>query len=338
MLRWPQYAAPLAQEHVNAQASKASAFAGKLRHAGIDASMIEAGQRRHGTGNISPCSDELRGCHRHRRAGIPGAGHGTDPLRPVGPAARSPQGRLQPVRQRQPRSDSSAEVADHAHLSRDANHAGSRDWMNMGLNRRGSGPGRTAACWVPDSPPSRTPAGRQRGFNALSGAGSLRRLQVSRLARLQQTQPCGCIRHSPRTGRQTILSRSLVRPLLPCSPVLSNRNQLHPSPHPRPVQQPMQVIDLMAHQPSHASLERRYPHRPVDVLVLNLHAQRARHHPPDVEETQASLVLLVGLRGLIADPCVRNRRSAGIRATAPACGTLEHLPAAVCRGRPGVIR
>ena len=32
VLRWPLYAtAPLAQEHANAEASKASAFAGKLR-------------------------------------------------------------------------------------------------------------------------------------------------------------------------------------------------------------------------------------------------------------------------------------------------------------------
>ena len=43
VLRWPQYAtAPLAQEHANAEASKASTFASKLRHTGIDSSMIEA--------------------------------------------------------------------------------------------------------------------------------------------------------------------------------------------------------------------------------------------------------------------------------------------------------
>ncbi len=43
VLRWPHYAAaPLAQEHATAEASKASAFAGKLRRTGIDATMIEA--------------------------------------------------------------------------------------------------------------------------------------------------------------------------------------------------------------------------------------------------------------------------------------------------------
>jgi uncharacterized membrane protein len=43
VLRWPQYAAaPLAHEHANAQASKAAALAGKLRHTGIDSSMIES--------------------------------------------------------------------------------------------------------------------------------------------------------------------------------------------------------------------------------------------------------------------------------------------------------
>lgn len=55
VLRWPQYsAAPLAQEHVNAQASKASALAGKLRHAGIDASMIEAAK-----GDMAPGTSVL---------------------------------------------------------------------------------------------------------------------------------------------------------------------------------------------------------------------------------------------------------------------------------------
>lgn len=55
VLRWPQYAAaPLAQEHVNAAASKASTLAGKLRHTGIDASMIEAAK-----GDMAPGTSVL---------------------------------------------------------------------------------------------------------------------------------------------------------------------------------------------------------------------------------------------------------------------------------------
>lgn len=55
VLRWPQYAAaPLAQEHVNAATSKASALAGKLRHSGIDASMIESAK-----GDMTPGTSVL---------------------------------------------------------------------------------------------------------------------------------------------------------------------------------------------------------------------------------------------------------------------------------------
>ena len=43
VLRWPQYASqPFAQEHVTDEGSRVSSFASKLRHAGIDGSMIEA--------------------------------------------------------------------------------------------------------------------------------------------------------------------------------------------------------------------------------------------------------------------------------------------------------
>jgi uncharacterized membrane protein len=55
VLRWPQYApAPLAHEHANAEVSKASAFAGKLRHTGIDASMIDAAK-----GDMTPGTSVL---------------------------------------------------------------------------------------------------------------------------------------------------------------------------------------------------------------------------------------------------------------------------------------
>ena len=55
VLRWPQYAAaPMAQEHVNAEVSKASAFASKLRHTGIDTSMIEAAK-----GDMAPGTSVL---------------------------------------------------------------------------------------------------------------------------------------------------------------------------------------------------------------------------------------------------------------------------------------
>ena len=55
VLRWPEYAAaPLAQEHATTEASKASALAGKLRHSGIDASMIEAAK-----GDMAPGTSVL---------------------------------------------------------------------------------------------------------------------------------------------------------------------------------------------------------------------------------------------------------------------------------------
>ena len=43
VLRWPQYASqPLAQEHVTDEGGMVSSLAGRLRHAGIDGSMIES--------------------------------------------------------------------------------------------------------------------------------------------------------------------------------------------------------------------------------------------------------------------------------------------------------
>jgi uncharacterized membrane protein len=43
VLRWPQYASqPFAQEHVTDEGSRVSSLAGRLRHAGIDGSMIES--------------------------------------------------------------------------------------------------------------------------------------------------------------------------------------------------------------------------------------------------------------------------------------------------------
>src|SRR5215472_19088325 len=94
---------------------------------------------------------------------------------------------------------------------------------------------------------------------------------------------------------------SLISPLLAGAMVDRDRDRLDPRPHPRPVQPAEQVINLMAHQPGDTLPERGDPGRAVDVLMLHLDTQRPGHLAAHIEETQAPLVLLISLGGLIAD-------------------------------------
>ena len=69
-----------------------------------------------------------------------------------------------------------------------------------------------------------------------------------------------------------------------------------PGPHPLPVQDPTQMVDLVGDQSPNAALQPRDPSLPVDVLMRNVDHERARHHAAHVEEAEGSLVLLIGLR------------------------------------------
>ena len=55
------------------------------------------------------------------------------------------------------------------------------------------------------------------------------------------------------------------------------------------------MVDLMGDQPGNAPLEDGDLRLPVDVPVLDVDDEWARHHAPYIEETQAAFVLLIVL-------------------------------------------
>lgn len=118
---------------------------------------------------------------------------------------------------------------------------------------------------------------------------------------------------APRPARDSNFCTRYDR-VLPASAgtaVLLNGNGLHAWGEVVSAQDPVEVVDLMGHEPRDPPLEDGDATVAIDVLMLDVDDERAVDEAADVEEAETSLVLLVGLIAGLDDARVELRDHIG---------------------------
>ncbi len=83
------------------------------------------------------------------------------------------------------------------------------------------------------------------------------------------------------------------------------------------------MVDLMCDKPGETPVEDGDVPSPIDIGMFDVDRQRARYQAPDVEETQASLVLFVAVRGLLDDPGIEQGDCLPVRSSDDRGGTVD---------------
>jgi riboflavin biosynthesis pyrimidine reductase len=120
---------------------------------------------------------------------------------------------------------------------------------------------------------------------------------------------CGGFRRRRRSRDCLAFSRPALRgvgPGVPGAAVLGDRDRPGSLAHAAGVEESVEVVDLMSHQPGHSVVEDDDVLPAVRPGAGDLDVQRAGDEAADVEEGQAALVLLVSLGGLADDDGVEH--------------------------------